>query len=101
VNPQLNHVLPLLVFISVLMFVSPSTSSATGCEAGACLQVGPRLASLDTQQSALLNPLFSGLLGSNIALNVAQSDGKNDLVTALGLLPLAELSDTVKLGDLL
>ncbi|WP_157474271.1 GEVED domain-containing protein [Leucothrix mucor] len=142
--------LPLLAFISVVMFTWSGNAIAAGCEAGACLQVGPRLASLDTQQSALLNPLFSGLLGSNIALdmmdwkalaggdinllkylsilesdltvsgtdqvlfadaslmqlisaakNVAQSDGNNDLVTALGLLPLAGLSDTIKLGDLL
>jgi hypothetical protein len=34
-------------------------------------------------------------------LNVTQSERNNDLVTALGLLPLAGLSDTVKLGDLL
>lgn len=35
---------------------------------GACVSAGPRLASVDTTKSALLNPLLGGLLGSDISL---------------------------------
>ncbi len=38
---------------------------------GACLSAGPRLASVDTGQSALLNPLLGGLLGSQLSLTAA------------------------------
>lgn len=34
---------------------------------GACLSAGPRLASMDTTQSALLNPLLGGLLGTRLS----------------------------------
>ncbi len=35
---------------------------------GACLSAGPRLASVDSTKSALLNPLLGGLLGTNLNL---------------------------------
>lgn len=59
---------PLLIFIIMLVFLSPKAFAF--CETGVCLQAGPRLASVDTQQSALLNPILSGLLGANISLSV-------------------------------
>lgn len=41
------------------------------CTAGACISAGPRLASVDSTQGALLNPLLGGLLGSSLNLSVA------------------------------
>lgn len=41
------------------------------CTVGACVAAGPRLASVDTTQSALLNPLLGGLLGSSLNLSVS------------------------------
>ncbi|TWI69725.1 putative repeat protein (TIGR01451 family) [Pseudoduganella lurida] len=38
---------------------------------GACISAGPRLASVDTTKSALLNPLLGGLLGTNLNLTAA------------------------------
>lgn len=35
---------------------------------GACISAGPRLATVDTTKSALLNPLLDGLLGTNLNL---------------------------------
>jgi len=42
-----------------------------GCVAGACISAGPRLASVDSTQSALLNPLLGNLLGTSLNLSVA------------------------------
>lgn len=36
---------------------------------GACITAGPRLASVDTNKSALLGPLLGGLLGTGVSLN--------------------------------
>ena len=49
-----------------------SFNAAAACTAsGACLSAGPRLASVDTTKSALLNPLLGGLLGSSLNLTAA------------------------------
>jgi uncharacterized repeat protein (TIGR01451 family) len=45
--------------------------AAAACTTGACVTAGPRLASVDTQKSALLNPLLGSLLGSNLSLTAA------------------------------
>ena len=56
---------------ATLMATLASAPARAACSIGACVGAGPRLASVDTQQAALLNPLLSGLLGSNINLGVA------------------------------
>lgn len=46
--------------------------AAAACNVvGACLSAGPRLATVDSTKSALLNPLLGGLLGTNLNLTVA------------------------------
>lgn len=63
-----------------------------GCTAGACVSAGPRLASVDTTQSPILNVLFQALLpGTSVNLTVldwnglAQADiNLNALITQLG-----------------
>ena len=52
----------------LLLLVAPPARAA--CTVGACVSTGPRLASVSTTQSALLNPLLGGLLGTNLNLNV-------------------------------
>jgi uncharacterized repeat protein (TIGR01451 family) len=43
-------------------------ASAACTTTGACLSAGPRLASVDSTKSALLNPLLGGLLGTSLNL---------------------------------
>lgn len=63
---------------------------------GACVSAGPRLASVDTAKSALLNPLLGSLLGSNLNLTaldwntLAQGD-----VNLLGFLSKLQLQTNV------
>ncbi|MDB6060176.1 MAG: hypothetical protein JWM78_279 [Verrucomicrobiaceae bacterium] len=59
-----------LSYFSALFFVS----SATACTVGACLSAGPRLASIDTAHSALLNGLLGSLLGSGSGLSLTALD---------------------------
>ena len=54
---------------ALLLAVVPARAACT--TTGACVAAGPRLASVSTPQSALLNPLLGGLLGSNLNLSVA------------------------------
>jgi uncharacterized repeat protein (TIGR01451 family) len=54
-------------FVALLATVLPASAACT--TVGACITAGPRLASVDTSKSALLNPLFGSLLGSQVALN--------------------------------
>ena len=49
--------------------------NAAACDSGACVSMGPRLASVDSSRGALLNALFGGLLGSNLSLSVADWNG--------------------------
>lgn len=44
------------------------TTAVASAPAEAAFSIGSRLVSVDTQQSALLNPLLGGLLGTNLAL---------------------------------
>lgn len=55
------------------LFTPHSTEAA--CTDGVCVSAGSRLASLDTQQSALLNPLLSSLLGTNVNLTALDWNG--------------------------
>jgi uncharacterized repeat protein (TIGR01451 family) len=64
--PLLTAMLTALLF---LLLTAPPARAA--CVTGACISAGPRLASVSTTQSALLNPLLGGLLRTNINLNVA------------------------------
>ena len=49
--------------------LAASADAGAACTTtGACVSTGPRLASVDTTKSALLNPLLGGLLGSDISL---------------------------------
>jgi uncharacterized repeat protein (TIGR01451 family) len=59
----------MLTALLFLLLAAPSARAA--CVTGACISAGPRLASVSTTQSALLNPLLGGLLGSNVNLSVA------------------------------
>jgi len=54
--------------LSTLLAAAPARAA---CNIGACISAGPRLASVSTQQSALLNPLLGGMLGTNLNLSVA------------------------------
>jgi len=60
-----------LILLLVLLATLPLRSAQAACSLGACVAVGPRLASIDTTRSALLNPLLGGLLGTSLNLNVA------------------------------
>jgi uncharacterized membrane protein len=79
------------------------------CKAGACLVSSPRLLSVDTTQSTLLNPLLEGLLGVKLNVNVLDWNGLASLDVTLGQLQLAlgvattdELLDMpISLGQLL
>ena len=50
-----------------LLAALPARAECTAT--GACITAGPRLASVDTGQSALLGPLLGGLLGTGVSLN--------------------------------
>ena len=62
--------LPLLLLAGLL-----AGGNAAACDSGACVSMGPRLASVDSTRGALLNALFGGLLGSNLNLSVADWNG--------------------------
>jgi len=91
-----------------LLAVLPAQAN---CVAGACISAGPRLASVDSTQSALLNPLLGGLLGSSLNLNVADwntlAGGDIKLLDFLNALkvqanvssPTQALGTTVTLGQ--
>ncbi|SMP56021.1 hypothetical protein [Noviherbaspirillum suwonense] len=57
----------LLAVLACLLWWQPAWS----CTTGACVTVGPRLASVDIAKSALLNALYGNLLGGNLSLSVA------------------------------
>jgi len=57
---------------------------------GACITAGPRLASVNTSQSALLGPLLGGMLGTGVSLNAvdwnALAGGNLNLLSFLNVL---------------
>lgn len=78
--------------VVLALLLAPTPSAAQQCVEGACVSAGPRLVSVDTTQSALLNPLFQSLLpGTAVQLSVldwnalAGADiNLNALLTQLG-----------------
>jgi len=67
-----RSLLPALAKLLLICYLFGSMEARAACTAtGACLSAGPRLASVDTAQSALLNPLLGGLLGSQLSLTAA------------------------------
>lgn len=81
--------LTLLLLVLLLGFAAP----AQACTTGACVSAGPRLASLDTTRSGLLNPLLGSLLGTNLSLTAADWNtlAQSDL-NALGFLNALQVS---------
>ncbi|MGL4690786.1 MAG: hypothetical protein ACRCWE_01580, partial [Stenotrophomonas maltophilia] len=76
-----------------------SASAQSACTAGACVSAGPRLASIDSTQSPLLNLLFGALLpGTTLNLSVADWNnlaGANINLNAL----LTQLNGGVVVSD--
>src|SRR5882762_8623705 len=64
-----NLALTLLLLIG-LSFALPGSAHAA-CSGGPCVGAGPRLASVNSSRSALLNALLGDLLGSSVNLTVA------------------------------
>lgn len=61
-----RHCLGRLLLLCSLFLSVNATAACTAT--GACLSAGPRLLSVDTTQSALLNPLLGSLLGARLSL---------------------------------
>lgn len=77
----------------------PMQARAQQCLEGACVTAGPRLASVDTTQSALLNPLLQGLLpGTAVNLSVADWNALAGADIDLNLL-LTQLAADVGVSD--
>lgn len=84
--------LALLCGFALMLAVVAPVRAQNGCTEGACVSVGPRLASVDSTQAPLLNLLFTSLLpGSNVNLTVLDWNGLangdvnlNALITQLG-----------------
>lgn len=78
---------------------APMHARAQQCLEGACVTAGPRLASLDTAQSALLNSLLQALLpGTAINLSVADWNALANADIDLNLL-LTQLAADVGVSD--
>lgn len=60
--------LPVILLMLCLLGAGPARAA---CVSGACVSAGPRLASINTAQGALLNPVLGGLLGTSLNLTVA------------------------------
>jgi len=58
----------ILPLTALLLSMQPAQAA---CSIGACVSAGPRLASVNTAQSALLGPLLSSLTGTNVSLTAA------------------------------
>ncbi len=90
-----------LVMLMVLVVLSclGRAQAQSACTAGACVSAGPRLVSVDSTQSPLLNLLFSALLpGTSLNLSVADWNslaGANVNLNAL----LTQLNGGVTVSD--
>ena len=60
----------LWLLVSGLAATMPPAAHAA-CTSGACVSAGPRLASVDSKRSVLLNALLGNLLGTNLNVTVA------------------------------
>jgi len=54
--------------LALIVLLGCADSRAVCTIAGACLSARPRLISVDTAQTALLNPLLGGILGAKLTL---------------------------------
>ncbi|WP_313179367.1 hypothetical protein [Stenotrophomonas sp.] len=90
--------LVMLVVLAVLSCLGRAQAQSA-CTAGACVSAGPRLASVDSTQSPLLNLLFGALLpGTSLNLSVADWNslaGANVNLNAL----LTQLNGGVTVSD--
>ncbi len=90
--------LVMLVVLAVLSCLGRAQAQSA-CTAGACVSAGPRLVSVDSTQSPLLNLLFSALLpGTSLSLSVADWNslaGANVNLNAL----LTQLNGGVTVSD--
>jgi len=90
--------LVMLVVLAVLSCLGRAQAQSA-CTAGACVSAGPRLVSVDSTQSPLLNLLFSALLpGTSLNLSVADWNslaGANVNLNAL----LTQLNGGVTVSD--
>lgn len=87
------------VLLLAAALAAPLPARAQQCTEGACVTAGPRLASVDTTQSALLNPLLQALLpGTAINLSVADWNALANADIDLNLL-LTQLAADVGVSD--
>lgn len=90
--------LVMLVVLAVLSCLGRAQAQSA-CTAGACVSAGPRLVSVDSTQSPILNLLFSALLpGTSLTLSVADWNslaGANVNLNAL----LTQLNGGVTVSD--
>ncbi|WP_137174471.1 DUF11 domain-containing protein [Massilia sp. HP4] len=63
----IRNTLAALCLLAGVLAAAPARAECTA--SGACITAGPRLASVDTNKSALLGPLLGGLLGTGVSLN--------------------------------
>ncbi len=66
----------LFVMLFALSAGISSAAAQSACTAGACVSAGPRLASIDSTQSPVLNLLFGALLPGT-AVNLSVADWNN------------------------
>jgi len=91
-NERFTGLRAFLMFVMLACLFGAVKPARAACSVGACLTAGPRLASVSSTQSALLNPLLGGLLGSSVNLSVADwnavSQGEVKLLGMLNALQL-------------
>lgn len=92
---HLVRCLLILLLGAAAVLVSPAAQAACTVT-GACVSAGPRLASVDSTRSALLNPLLGGLLGTSLNLTAADWNtlAQGD-VNLLGFLAKLQLQTNV------
>ena len=89
-----------------------ATQAANACTGGGCVVAGPRLASVNSSQGALLNALLGSLLGSNVNVSVldwnAIAGGNVSLLSTINALqatlgvstPATALNTPITIGQL-
>lgn len=87
---HLHSTLTRLAWLLAFCLLGALPARAACTATGACITAGPRLASIDTDKSALLGPLLGGMLGSGVSLNAvdwnALAGGNLNLLNFLKLL---------------
>lgn len=85
---MMKSIAKLLLLTTALLSAAPSVA-APHCD-GACFKVGPRLASIDSSESQILDLVLGSLLDSGVAIELVDADGLAqvdvDLVRILSLL---------------